>query len=114
MPQTSFEPTLRAKYQTIFDSALNSYEKKTGKALSSNQLRHKLEMCHSPNDIVITLGEQIPGFHQSRSSDEPLTKWLDPTVDVINAFSATISRAVGLVGLKRGCSPEICTLMFIL
>jgi len=113
-PQTSSEPTLRAKYQAVFDSALNSYEKKTGKVLSSNPLRRKLETCHSPNDIVTALGQQIPGSHQSRSSDDLLTKWLTPTVNVINAFSATISRAVGLVSLTRGDSLRICTLMFIL
>ena len=114
MPQTSSEPTLHAKYQAVFDSALSSYEKKTGKALSSNPLRRKLETCHSPNDIVITLGQQIPGSHQSRSSDDALTKWLNPTVNVINAFSTTISGAVGSVSLIRGGSPRICTLMFIL
>jgi len=114
MPQTSSEPTLRAKYQAVFDSALSSYEKKTGKVLSSNPLRRKLETCHSPRDIVITLGQQIPGSYQSRSSDDVLTKWLNPTVNVVNAFSANISGTVGSVSLIRGGSPRICTLMFIL
>lgn len=114
-PQTSSEPTLRAKYQAVFDSALNSYEKKTGKVLSSNPLRRKLETCHSPNDIVTALGQQIPASHQSRSNDDVRTKWLTPTVNVINAFSVTISRAVGLVSYKRWLTHfRICTLMFIL
>jgi hypothetical protein len=114
-PQSSSEPTLRAKYQAVFDSALNFYEKKTGKVLSSNPLRRKLETCHSPNDILTALGQQIPESHQSRSDDDVLTKWLTPTVNVINAFSATISRAVGLVSHKRWLTHcMICTLMFIL
>jgi hypothetical protein len=30
-----------------------------------------------------------------------LTTWLDPTVHVINAFSATIGRGAGLVSLTK-------------
>jgi hypothetical protein len=100
MPETPPENSARANYQSIFDSALQEYTKKTRKHLSSDPLFHKLQSCSSPDDIITILRQQIPGFDQSSSgsSDDRLTKWLDPTVKVINAFSVTIGGAVALVG----------------
>jgi hypothetical protein len=102
MSPTSPENLARANYQSIFDSALLEYKKKTRKDLSSNPLCHKLQSCSSPDDIIIILRQQIPGFDQSASasSEDRLTKWLDPTVKVISAFSATIGGAVALVSLS--------------
>jgi hypothetical protein len=100
MPQTPAESPARTNYQAIFDGALHQYNKKTSEDLSSNPLFDKLQSCVSPDDIITILRQQIPGFGQSasRSSDDRMTKWLDPTVKVINAFSATISGAISLVG----------------
>jgi hypothetical protein len=100
MPQTS-RNSAHANYQNILDRALQEYKKKTRKDLSSNPLFHKLQACGSPDNIIIILRQQIPGFDQSASgsSDDRLTRWLDPTVNVINAFSVTIGGAVDLVCL---------------
>jgi len=101
MSQTSCENPARASYQSIFDSALQEYTKKTRKDLSSNPLLSKLQSCGSPDDIIIILRQQIPGFDQSASTsgDDRLTRWLDPTVKVINAFSVTMGGAIALVCL---------------
>jgi hypothetical protein len=100
MPETPPENFARANYQSIFDGALQEYTKKTRKVLSSEPLFHKLQSCDSPDDIITILRQQIPVFDQSSggSSDDRLTRWLDPTVKVINAFSATIGGAAALVG----------------
>jgi hypothetical protein len=100
MPETPPQNSARANYQSIFDSALQEYTKKTRKDLSSDPLFRRLQSCDSPDDIVTMLQQQIPGLDQSSdgSSDDRLTKWLDPTVKVINAFCATIGGAVALVG----------------
>ena len=99
MPQTSPDIPSRANYQLIFDSALQAYKKKTGEDLPSTPLFRTLETCHSSDDVIATLRQQIPAFDQSGSSDDRLTRWLDPTVKVVNAFSATIGGAVALVSL---------------
>ena len=100
MPQNLPGLLLVSNYQSIFDSALESYEKKTGKDLTSNPLFRKIEACNSPDDVITLLREQISGFDRSRSGSdsERLTKWLDPTVNVINSFSGTIGDSVSLVG----------------
>ena len=101
MSQTPTESPVRANYQAIYDSALQEYKKKTRKDLSSNPLFNTLQSCGSPDDIITVLRQQIPEFDQSASgsSDDRLTRWLNPTVDVISAFSAIIGGAVALVGL---------------
>jgi hypothetical protein len=87
-------------YQTIFDSALTAYEKKTGKSLPSDPLYRKLESCHSPDAVLDVLREQIPGFDESGNKENWLTKWLDPIVNLLCKFSPTIGGAVGLVSLR--------------
>jgi len=100
MPQTPAESSARANYQSIFDNALQEYEKKTRKDLSSDPLFCRLQSCDSPDGIIAMLRQQTSRFGQSASgsSDDRLTRWLDPTVKVIDAFSATIGGAVALVG----------------
>jgi hypothetical protein len=91
-----------SNYQHIFSVALESYQKRTGNDLTSNPLLPRLETCNSPDAVIALLLEQIPGFDQSRSDSdsERLSNWLNPTVNVIVAFSGTISESVGLVGLR--------------
>jgi hypothetical protein len=103
MSQSSSEVSPRANYQSTFDSALQTYKKKTGKDLSSNPLFRRFETCRSPDDVIAILRQQVPGFNQSGSgsNDDRLTKWLDPTVRVITAFSMTIGGAVALVNLTQ-------------
>lgn len=80
-----------SNYQVIFDNALESYKKQTGKNLTSDPLLHSLETCHSPDDVVTTiLRGLIPGSDQSRNIDDRLTKWLKPTINVLYTLSATI------------------------
>jgi hypothetical protein len=99
MSRTSPEVRRHVNYQTIFDSALKAYRNKTGKDLSSDPLFHRLETCHSPDDIIIVLRQQIPALDHSRRTDEDLklTRWLDPTVKVVDAFSVAIRGAIGPV-----------------
>ena len=80
-----------SNYQSIFDNALGSYKKRTGKDLTSDPLFHSLETCHSPDDVVgIILRELIPGSNQSHNVDDGLAMWLNPTVSVLYTLSTTI------------------------
>ncbi|KAF8469866.1 hypothetical protein DFH94DRAFT_847734 [Russula ochroleuca] len=96
MSQTSPEAASRYNYQFIFDSALEAYERKTGKDLTKDPLLRSLETCSSPDAVLTLLRAQILGPGPSQSSGDKLTAWLIPTVNVINAFSATIGPGVSL------------------
>ena len=86
-------------FQAIFQAALKSYQKQTKNDLLGHPLASQLQDCDSTTAIIAILQEQVQQFDKSHSGDERLTKWLGPTVNVLSAFSATISGGVSLVCL---------------
>jgi hypothetical protein len=101
MPQNPPAISSSVNYQLIFDNALEAYKKKTGKDLASDPLLARLKSCDSPHAVLALLRDQVPGSDQSGSSStsDRLTKWLDPTVNVLYTFSSTIGGALSLVSL---------------
>ncbi|KAH8986689.1 hypothetical protein EDB92DRAFT_1229619 [Lactarius akahatsu] len=87
----------RSSFQSVLLASLRAYEKQTTKDLLSHPLAARLNTCDSPADILAVLQDQVQEFEQSRSVDDRSTKWLDPTVNVLYAFSATLGEGVGLV-----------------
>ena len=81
-------------FRLIISNALKDYEKRTKDNLLLHPLASQLQECDSPGDIIAVLQQQIQ--HQSRSTDERWTKWLDPTINVLLTFSQTVG-TVGLV-----------------
>jgi hypothetical protein len=79
-----------ANFQSMFKIALDAYEKKTNTALDKHPLAVKLQACSSPSDILAILQNKVKEFEQSRRSDEKLSRWLNPTIDVLYAFSTTL------------------------
>jgi len=86
-------------FQTIFNAAVERYEKKTKNKLLIHPLATQFQSCDSPAAILSLLQGLVLQFDQSRSSDERLSSWLNPTVNVLFAFSATLGEGVGLVNL---------------
>ena len=87
-------------YQLIFNNALKAYERRTNNDLLAHPLRvaAQLQACNSPSAVLIMLRQRAQELNRSRTSDERLTKWLDPTVNVLYAFSGALGEGVGLVG----------------
>ena len=85
-------------FQPILDKALKEYKRKTGKELTTHPLADEIKGCSSPEAILTVLQGKADELNQSpQSSDERLTKWLTPTVNVLNALSATLGQSVGAV-----------------
>ena len=95
-------PTLASSsnFQIVFNNALRTYEKHTKKDLLSHPLAAQLQACASPSAILDVLHQQVQELNQPRNSHQRLTKWLDPTVNVLCAFSETLGEGVSLVCLK--------------
>ena len=91
-----------SNFQLIINNALDAYKKRTKNDLLSHPLSPQLEACDSPDAIIAVLQQQIQGIGQSRSDDR-WTKWLAPTVNVLFAFSSTLSAGIGLV-CSRTCA----------
>ena len=86
-------------FRPIFNAALKAYEKKTKKDLLAHPLATHLQACNSPSDILTILKDKVMEFDQLRSADERLSRWLNPTINVLYAFSAMLGGGVGLVSL---------------
>lgn len=94
MSQT--DPTsTSSNFQVDFDNALKAYRKRTKKDLLTHPLADRLKACGSASSILAVLQEQVLELNDSESQrDERLTKWLDPAVKVLHAFSETLGEGV--------------------
>ena len=91
------QPTAASSnFQLIISNALKAYEKRTKNDLLAHPLAPQLQDCDSPGAILAVLQQQVQRLDQSRTDDR-WTKWLDPTVNVLFAFSSTLGAGVGLV-----------------
>ena len=90
-------PMASSNLQAIFNASMKEYEKKTKNDLLAHPLMAQLQTCNSPADILVILRTQVQQFEQSTSSDDKLTRWLNPTVNVLYAFSSALGAGVGLV-----------------
>jgi hypothetical protein len=93
-----------SNFQPIFDASLQSYNNKTKNKLLDHPLSTQLQSCDSPNAVLSVLQDLIQQFDQRRTSDERLNNWLNPTVNVLYTFSATLGEGVGLVSLCSAIS----------
>jgi hypothetical protein len=96
--------TPHPKYSYIFNEALGSYKKRTGKDLASDPLLCRFETCRSPDDVFAIFRELILGSDQSRNSSGKLKKWLDPTVNVLYTLSVTIGQGLVSYIANLGCT----------
>ena len=85
-----------SNFRLIFDNALKAYQKRTKNDLLTHPLARRFEDCDSASSILAVLQEQAQELNQSQRSN---TKWLNPTVNVLNAFSETLGEGVGSVRL---------------
>jgi len=112
MPSVPSTSTSHTNFTYIFNAALEAYRRKTKKDLASHPLLPSLQHCHSPEDILSVLREQIPTFNQSQNSDDQILKWVIPTVNVLNAFSDTLGKVVGPVNFNTLRCGGISVLIF--
>ena len=100
-PNASSSSSSSSHFQSVLNAALEAYEKKTKTKLLTHPLAIQLQSCDSPTAILFVLQGLIQQFDRRRSSDERLTNWLTPTVNVLCAFSSTVGQSVGYVGLNQ-------------
>jgi len=93
-PTTSASPN----FQLIFNNALETYKKRTKNDLLTHPLVGQLQNCTSSSAVLALIHHQVQGLQRD---DDRLTKWIDPTVRVLHAFSGTLGDGVSLVCLRN-------------
>ena len=99
-PPANPTPSSSSTFQVIFSAAVKAYEKRTKKDLLLHPLASQLQACDTAASILTVLQGQVNDLDKGRNSNERLTKWLNPTVNVLLTFSTTISGGVSLVSIK--------------
>jgi hypothetical protein len=114
MSHTQPTPSSSSDFALIFDDALKAYQKRTKHNLLEHPLAVQLQACNSTTSILTLLHQQVHEFNQNRSSDERLSKWLDPTVNVLYALSGKLGEGVGLVCFvtARLAFSSLCSFFF--
>lgn len=97
MSQVPSTSASSSNFETIFTAALKQYKKQTKKDIACHPLAAELKSCDSPNAVLAVLQSQVQKFGPSESANERWTKLLDPTVNVLYAFSGFISNVAGPV-----------------
>ncbi|KAH9014052.1 hypothetical protein EDB85DRAFT_2215275 [Lactarius pseudohatsudake] len=97
MSLTPITTASSSDFRTIFVATLKAYEKNTKTDLLTHPLATQLQSCDSSSDVLAVLCDRVNEFDQSRSHDERLSSWLDPTINVLYAFTATLGEGVGLI-----------------
>jgi hypothetical protein len=101
LPSNSTLPATASScnFKVIFEKALTAYKNTTQQDRTVNPLFIQLQACDSPAAIQTILQDQVNQLIRSRSGDERLKNWLDPTINVLYAFSGTLGEGVGLVNV---------------
>ncbi|KAH9081537.1 hypothetical protein EDB83DRAFT_2547462 [Lactarius deliciosus] len=79
-------------FKVIFEAALEAYKKKTKQSIESHSLFTQLKTCDSPDTVLDLLRGQV-----NPDADEGFKKWLNPTINVLCAFSGTLGEGVGVI-----------------
>jgi hypothetical protein len=87
-------------FRSIFDAASKEYKKTTGHDLQSHPFATELAHCDSPDAILQTYQNQANALDQTEKCNQTLMKWLDPTVNLLCMFVATLGEGVALVSLS--------------
>jgi hypothetical protein len=92
-----------AHFQAVFNSALETYEKKTGVKLAQHPLAMELQNCDCVDSIITLLRGQAQDFRHN----EKIMKSINTIVSVLTPLSlvASLPDAVGLV---RQTTPMVC------
>ena len=85
-------------FQLIFNNSLESYKKRTKNDLLAHPLVVQLQTCTSSSAVLTLIHQQV---QELQRDDDRLTRWLDPTVRVLLAFSETLGKGVSLVSLRE-------------
>jgi hypothetical protein len=93
----SFSPSPELK--SLFETALNEFEKRAGTSLAQNQIINKLSACESADSVIDVLQEQAQAFRNFRGDNGKIMTWVKRTVNVVYALSTSemLSGAISTV-----------------
>jgi hypothetical protein len=92
-------PSQLSSFQSLFDSALQDYQKRTKLRLLDHPLAKELEKCDSVDSITAVLQRKARDINQYRGDDGRIMKSVKCTVQVLCTLSTStvLGECIGLV-----------------
>ena len=92
-------PSPSSAFQSLFDVALQDYEKQTGTRLVDHPLARQLEVCDSVESITAFLQDRASAFRSFRGEDGRVMRSLKRVTHVLFTLSikAALGEGVGIV-----------------
>lgn len=89
-------------FRSLLETALQNYERQTGRKLDDRPLFQRVKTCESVESIIAVLREQARALHEFRGDDEKVMKSLKCAVDVLFTLSTStvLGEGIGLVRSK--------------
>ena len=84
-----------SRFRALFQSALQSYEKKAGVRMADHPLALQLQNCHTVESITAVLQDQAQVLSEFPGSDRVMTS-IQSTVSILTRLSATASLSVDI------------------
>jgi hypothetical protein len=108
-------PSPSSTFQSLFDVALQDYEKQTGTKLAEHPLAKQLETCDSVDSVTSFLQERARSFNEFRGADGKFMRSLKRVVYVLYTLStnAALGESIGLV-VRRKILTGISRILHIL
>jgi len=87
--------------KSLFDVALDEFEKRAGTNLLQHQIVDRLVNCQSADSVIDVLQDQAQAIRNFRGDDGRLMTWLKRTVNVLHALSTSsvLREGIGTVRL---------------
>ncbi|KAI0292993.1 hypothetical protein B0F90DRAFT_1928395 [Multifurca ochricompacta] len=85
--------------RSLFESALNEFEKRANTSLLQHQLAIKLIHCQDAESVISILQQEANKFNKFRGEDGNVMKWIKRTVHVLYSLSTS-----GVLGNSLGLS----------
>jgi hypothetical protein len=84
---------------SLFETALNDFERRAGTNLARHRIIDKLANCQSADSVLDVLQEQAQALRNFRGDDGKLMTWLKRTVNVLYTLSTSgvLGEGIGLV-----------------
>ena len=85
--------------KSLFEAALQEFEKKAGTNLLQHQIIDKLVNCQTADSVIDVLQEEAQAFRNFPGDDRKLMTWLKQTVNVLYTLSTSsiLGDAIGSV-----------------
>ena len=89
-----------SNFAPIFRAACDEYKTLTGQDLYTHPFAQELDHCDSADSILNVLREQAQVSLKRRKDHEKLVASLNPVINVLFTFSATLGEGIGLVRIS--------------